>query len=269
MRLLLARWRLSWRVRHSPGKLFKCHVSIAAANLRGVLSRSTWSPQKEEDTRVFSNVQNGLVFFFLFSFILFYSFYSLLFSFILFYSPILFYSLLFSFILFSSLWTKTVVKPLNSNKKSLEEKIFLKKCENVWKSAKKCEKVPRRFLNNFYFSPQTAIELFIPQVGPLSRIFYTRTVSFCQETLCDFKSFLGPSLSLIDVANDQELSKDRPKARPLVKVIRPCVSFALRGVTVCREEIPKCPGNICLNRGTLRRHPHVEGSWQIIHPPIL
>ena len=58
----------------------------------------------EEDKRATTNVQNGLVVFFLFSFILFYS---LLFSFILFYSLlfsfILFYSLLFSFILLSSL----------------------------------------------------------------------------------------------------------------------------------------------------------------------
>ena len=60
------------------------------------------------------NVQNGLAFFFL-----------------------------FSFIPFSSLWSKTAVKPLKS-KKSPGGKI-LKKCENVWKSAKKCEKVPRRF----------------------------------------------------------------------------------------------------------------------------
>ena len=54
----------------------------------------------EEDKRATPDVQNGLAFFLLFSFILFYS---LLFSFILFYSLlfsfILFYSLLFSFIL--------------------------------------------------------------------------------------------------------------------------------------------------------------------------
>ena len=76
------------------------------------------SGHSEEDKRATTNVQNGFVFFFLFSFILFYSlllsfilFYSLLFSFILFYSLfilflfslILFYSLLFSFILFYSL----------------------------------------------------------------------------------------------------------------------------------------------------------------------
>ena len=58
----------------------------------------------EEDKRATTNVQYGLVFFFAFSVILFYS---LLFSFILFYSLlfsfILFYSLLFSFILFYAL----------------------------------------------------------------------------------------------------------------------------------------------------------------------
>ena len=50
------------------------------------------STLSEEDKRATTNVQNGLVFFFLFSFI------------------------------FSSLWTKTVVKPFNSKKKVLEEK---------------------------------------------------------------------------------------------------------------------------------------------------
>ena len=70
-----------------------------------------------------------------------FSFYSLLFSFIL------FYSLFVSFCLFLSLWTKTVAKPLNSKKKSWRrnsEKLW-QKCENVWKSVKKCEEVPRRF----------------------------------------------------------------------------------------------------------------------------
>ena len=54
-----------------------------------------------------------------------------------------FYSLLFSFIIFSSLWAKTVVKPLNSEKKSWRknsensEKVWkcVEKCQNVWKSA--------------------------------------------------------------------------------------------------------------------------------------
>ena len=53
-------------------------------------------------------------------------------------------SLLFSFILFSSLWTKTVLKRLNSKRKSRRKilKKLWKKCENVekcqkvWKSAK-------------------------------------------------------------------------------------------------------------------------------------
>ena len=51
------------------------------------------------------------------------------------------------FVSLSSLWTKAVVKSLNSKRKSWRkssEKLW-KKCENVWRSAKKCEKVPRRF----------------------------------------------------------------------------------------------------------------------------
>ena len=56
----------------------------------------------EEDKHATTNMQNGLVLFFL-----------------------------FSFIIFSYLWTKTVVKPLNSMKKS-----WRKKCEKVPKSAK-------------------------------------------------------------------------------------------------------------------------------------
>ena len=83
----------------------------------------------EEDKRATTNVQNGLVFFFLFSFILFYS---LLFSFIL------FYSLLFSFILFYSLLSKRAVKPLNSKKKS-----WRKNSEKLWKSVKMCGKLPK------------------------------------------------------------------------------------------------------------------------------
>ena len=63
----------------------------------------------EEDKRAKTNVQNGLVFFFLFSFILFYY-----------------------------LWTKT--EKVLEEKKKLSEKVW-----KVWKSAKKCEKVPRRF----------------------------------------------------------------------------------------------------------------------------
>ena len=53
-----------------------------------------------------------------------------------------FYSLLLSFRVFEL--NKAVVKPLNS-KKSPGGKILktLKKCEKVWKSAKKFEKVPR------------------------------------------------------------------------------------------------------------------------------
>ena len=82
--------------------------------------RGNGSTQKsEEDKRATANVQNGLVFFILFSFILF-------------------YSLLFSFILFYSLWTKTVVKPLNSPKKS-----WRKNSEKLWKSVKMCGKVPK------------------------------------------------------------------------------------------------------------------------------
>ena len=83
--------------------------------LRG---RCSWHPKLsevggllEDDKRATTNVQNGLVFFFL-----------------------------FSFIIFSYLWTKTVVKLLNSTKKS-----WGKKCEKVPKSAKECEKVPNDF----------------------------------------------------------------------------------------------------------------------------
>ena len=64
----------------------------------------------EEDKRATTNVQNGLVFFFL-----------------------------FSFIIFSYLWTKTAVKPLNS-KKSRGGKI-LKNSEQVWKCVENCQKV--------------------------------------------------------------------------------------------------------------------------------
>ena len=60
----------------------------------------------EEDERATTNVQNGLVFFFL-----------------------------FSFILFSSLGAKTVVKPLNSKKKPWRINS---------KSAKMCGKVPKK-----------------------------------------------------------------------------------------------------------------------------
>ena len=66
----------------------------------------------EEDKRARTNVQNGLVFLFL-----------------------------LSFIIFSSLCTKTVAKPLNSKKKSWRKSYE----EKVRKSAKKCEKVPKRF----------------------------------------------------------------------------------------------------------------------------
>ena len=83
----------------------------------------SWAVQflqsSEEDKRATTNAQNGLVLFFF-----------------------------FSFILFSSLWAKTVVKPLNSKKKSWRissKKKTLKMCDSVWKSAKKCGKVPRRF----------------------------------------------------------------------------------------------------------------------------
>ena len=65
--------------------------------------------KSEEDKRATTNVQNGLVFFFLFSFILFYY-----------------------------LCTKTAVKPLNSQKKS-----WRKNSEKLWKSVKKCGKVPK------------------------------------------------------------------------------------------------------------------------------
>ena len=64
-------------------------------------------PNLEEDKRATTNVQNGLVFF-----------------------------SSFSFIIFSSLCTKTVVKPLNSKKKS-----WRKNDEKLWKSAEKCQKV--------------------------------------------------------------------------------------------------------------------------------
>ena len=63
----------------------------------------------EEDKRATTNVQNGLVFFFL-----------------------------FSFIIFSSLLTKTVVKPLNAKKKSWREN-----SEKLRKSVKMCGKVPK------------------------------------------------------------------------------------------------------------------------------
>ena len=63
----------------------------------------------EEDKRATTNVQNGLVFLFL-----------------------------FSFILFSYLWTKTAVKPLNSKKKS-----WRKNSEKLWKSVRMCGKLPK------------------------------------------------------------------------------------------------------------------------------
>ena len=66
--------------------------------------------KSEEDKRATTNVQNGLVFFFL-----------------------------FSFILFSYFWTKTAVKPLNSKNKS-----WRKNSEKLWKSVKMCGKLPKR-----------------------------------------------------------------------------------------------------------------------------
>ena len=63
----------------------------------------------EEDKRATTNVQNGLVSFFL-----------------------------LSFILFSYFWTKTAVKPLNSKKKS-----WRKNSEKLWKSVKMCGKLPK------------------------------------------------------------------------------------------------------------------------------
>ena len=46
---------------------------------------------------------------------------------------------LFSFVLFSSPWTKTAVKPLNSKRKS-----WRKNSEKLWKSVKMCGKVPKK-----------------------------------------------------------------------------------------------------------------------------
>ena len=69
-----------------------------------------FSVSQEEDKRATTNVQNGLVFFFS-----------------------------FSFIIFSSLWTKTVVKPLDSKRKS-----WRKNSEKLWKNCvKMCGKVPK------------------------------------------------------------------------------------------------------------------------------
>ena len=65
--------------------------------------------QSEEDKRATTNVQNGLVFFFL-----------------------------FSLILFPYLWTKTAVKPLNSKKKS-----WRINSEKLWKSVKMCGTLPK------------------------------------------------------------------------------------------------------------------------------
>ena len=41
--------------------------------LKSLLQKEAWFSNSEEDKRATTNVQNGLVFFFLFSFILFYS----------------------------------------------------------------------------------------------------------------------------------------------------------------------------------------------------
>ena len=81
-------------------------VNLRGPDWRELVSSVLWS---EEDKRATTNVQNGLVFFFLFSFILFYS-----------------------------LWTQTVVKPLNSKRKS-----WRKNSEKLWESVKMCGKVPK------------------------------------------------------------------------------------------------------------------------------
>ena len=79
----------------------------------------------EEGKRATTDVQNGLVFF-----------------------------IIFSFILFSSLWTKAVVKPLDSKKKS-----WTKNYEKLWKSVKLCGKVPKSVKK---------VRRFCPSVVPFS-----------------------------------------------------------------------------------------------------
>ena len=97
---------------HSQGMLEYCPQIGHCRNCLTVPTLALSEHTSEEDKHAATNVQKGLVFFFL-----------------------------FSFILFSSLWTKTVVKHLNSKKKSRRKNS--EKLWKVWKSVEKCQK-PRK-----------------------------------------------------------------------------------------------------------------------------
>ena len=97
---------------HIRWRMLAAHprYSICPVSFKGRSSARTKCKFSEEDKRATTNVQNGLAFFFL-----------------------------FSFILFSYFWTKTAVNPLIP-RKSRGGKI-LKNSEKVWKCVENCQKV--------------------------------------------------------------------------------------------------------------------------------